>query len=290
MNFTQQIINGLSLGAIYALIALGYTMVFGILNLINLAHGEIMMVGAYTGYVLVNYYGQSLPVAIIGAIITCCIVGYFLERFCYRSILKGKRTGLVVSAVGASITIQYIIMLIFKSNPRAYNVNTSDFFNIGGVAISKIKIFILLISVIIMIVLVYFLKHTKSGISMRAVSDKEIAAVLCGVNKQSAISWAFGIGCALAGISGVIYGSLYLINPFMGGLPGMKAFCAAVLGGVGNIPGAVIGGLLLGLSETFSTAFFNSSIKDVLTFSILLLVLLFLPGGILGSNKGDKRV
>jgi len=290
MNFTQQIINGLSLGAIYALIALGYTMVFGILNLINLAHGEIMMIGAYTGYVLVNHYNQNLIVAILGAIVTCCISGYLMERLCYRSILKGKRTGLVVSAIGASITIQYIVMLIFKSNPRAYDINTSDLLNISDVAISKIKIFILVISILIMIVLTYFFKRTRSGIAMRAVSDKETAAVLCGVNKQSAISWAFSIGCALAGISGVIYGSLYLINPFMGSSPSMKAFCAAVLGGVGNIPGAVIGGLILGLSETFSTAFFNSSIKDVLTFSILLLVLLFLPEGITGSNKGDKRV
>ncbi|MGL5973135.1 MAG: branched-chain amino acid ABC transporter permease [Oscillospiraceae bacterium] len=290
MNFTQQIINGLSLGAIYSLIALGYTMVFGILNLINLAHGEIMMVGAYTGYILVNYFGFNLYIAMLGAIIVCCITGYLVERFCYRKILRGKKTGLVVSAIGASITIQYTIMLLFKANPRAYNIDQSQFINIYDASISKTKVFILIVSIIIMSILTYFLKYTKQGISMRAVSDKETAAMLCGINKQSAISCAFNIGCSLAAVSGVIYGSLYLINPFMGGLPGMKAFCAAILGGVGNIPGAVLGGLMLGFTETFSTVFFNSSVKDILTFVILLTVLLFLPGGLTGSNKGDNRV
>lgn len=291
MNFTQQIVNALSLGAIYSLIALGYTMVFGILNLINLAHGAVMMVGAYMGFICVNYLHTSIPIAVLFACIVCGLFGIVLEKFAYRPLLKGKPTGLVVAAVGASITIEYVMMLLFDSKPRAYNINyAKDILTFGEVAVSKMKLTILVMSVVIMLILAWFLKYTATGRAMRAVSDKELAASLCGVNKQQTITCAFVIGCALAAVAGVIYGSMYLIHPLMGGGPGLKAFCAAVLGGVGNIFGAVAGGLLLGFIETFVTVLLNSAVKDMVTYIIMILVLLFLPGGLTGTMKGDNRV
>lgn len=291
MNYTQQLFNALALGAIYALIALGYTIVFGIMNLINLAHGDVMMVGAYTGYICVNQYGASIPMAVVVACITCGLFGIVLEKFAYRPLMKGKSTGLVVAAVGASLTIEYVMMLLFDSKPRAYNIDYSgDFFMLGNVTLSKTKIMILLISIGIMLLLSWFLKYTSLGRAMRAVSDKELAAGLCGINKQHTITCAFVIGSALAAVAGVVYGSMYLIHPLMGSGPGLKAFCAAVLGGVGNIFGAVAGGLLLGLIETFVTVFFSSAMKDIVTYLIMIIVLLFLPGGLTGTIKGDNRV
>lgn len=291
MNMTQQLINALSLGAIYSLIALGYTMVFGILNLINLAHGDVMMVGAYTGFLCVNYLHFSLPLAIVCSAVVCGLFGIALEKFAYRPLLKGKSTGLVVAAVGASLTIQYVMMLLFDSKPRAYNINFSkDAIQLGDATLSKTKIMIFVTSIFIMILLSWFLKYTKMGRAMRAVSDKELAASLCGIHKQHTITCAFVIGCALAAVAGVIYGSMYLIYPLMGTGPGLKAFCAAVLGGVGNIVGAVIGGLLLGFLETFVTATMNSAFKEIITYSLMIFMLLFLPGGLTGTIKGDNRV
>ena len=291
MNLLQQVFNALSLGAIYALIALGYTMVFGVLKLVNLAHGEVMMVGAYAGLVLINEYNLPVIIAMIGATIIGGITGYLVERFSYRKLLKGKKGGLIISAIGTSLLMQYGAMLLFKSKAQAYDLDYSqDFININGVILSKTKILVLVMSIVFMVILTLFLKFHKIGLGMRAISEKETGAVLCGVNKQKMITYAFVVGCSLAGVSGVVYGSLYMIHPLMGTVPGLKAFCATVLGGVGNIPGAVIGGLMLGCIETFSSVFFNSSLKDGLTYLILILVLLFLPQGITGLKNGDKRV
>lgn len=291
--FLQQLINGLQLGFVYALIALGYTMVYGIVRLINFAHGDVFMVGAYLGYFGICFFQLPFPLAIAFAMIGCAILGMTIEKVAYRPLRTAPRITALITAMGVSLFLEYFTSLkfVFGPNylayPRPFKVTT---FQIGGVSFSTIQIIVFSVAIILLIVLQYFVKNTKMGMAMRAVSFDKDTARLMGINVDGIISLTFGIGSALAAAGGVLYGIAYpQINPFMGIMPGLKAFVAAVLGGIGNIPGAMLGAIIMGVVETMSSAFISSTMRDAIAFSILIFVLLFKPTGILGK-KGTEKV
>ena len=290
--FLQQLVNGLQLGFVYALIALGYTMVYGIIRLINFAHGDVFMIGAYLGYFCILYFHLPFPLALVLAMLGCAVLGVNIERFAYRPLRNAPRIAALITAMGVSLFLEYFSSLkfVFGPNylayPRPFTINT---YQIGGVSISTIQIIVFSVSIGILFILHYFIQKTKMGMAMRAVSyDKETASLM-GINVNRVISFTFGVGSALAGAGGVLYGIAYpQINPFMGIMPGLKAFVAAVLGGIGSIPGAMLGAIIMGLVETTSSAFISSTLRDAIAFSILILVLLFKPTGILGKIGTDK--
>ena len=287
--FTQQIVNGLSLGAIYALIALGYTMVYGICKLINFAHGDIIMVGSYIAYVLLAN-GISLPVSIIASVVGCVIVGVLIEKIAYKPLRDTSRISLLITAIGISYLLQNLCQLIMGVNPLTFpsiiNIESLNFF---GVTITGNMLVTLIISIILMIVIDLLVKKTKIGKAMRAVSEDREAASLMGININSIISITFAIGSALAAIAGIIWAANYpQLKPTMGSLPGIKAFIAAVFGGIGIVPGAVLGGFLLGLIETMTKAYISTQFSDGIVFFILIVMLIFKPNGILGKNEKEK--
>lgn len=287
--FTQQIINGLSLGAIYALIALGYTMVYGICKLINFAHGDIIMVGSYIAYVLLAN-GISLPVSIIASVVGCVIVGVLIEKIAYKPLRDTSRISLLITAIGISYLLQNLCQLIMGVNPLTFpsiiNIESLNFF---GVTITGNMLVTLIISIILMIVIDLLVKKTKIGKAMRAVSEDREAASLMGININSIISITFAIGSALAAIAGILWAANYpQLKPTMGSLPGIKAFIAAVFGGIGIVPGAVLGGFLLGLIETMTKAYISTQFSDGIVFFILIVMLIFKPNGILGKNEKEK--
>ncbi len=291
--FLQQLINGLQLGFVYALIALGYTMVYGIVRLINFAHGDVFMVGAYLGFFGIVAFHLPFPLAMAFAMLGCAILGIVIERFAYKPLRKAPRIAALITAMGVSLFLEYFTSLkfVFGPNylayPRPFEVRT---FQIGGLSISTIQIIVFAVAIFLLIALQYFVSKTKLGMAMRAVSfDKETASLM-GINVDGVISLTFGIGSALAAAGGVLFGIAYpQINPFMGIMPGLKAFVAAVLGGIGIIPGALIGALIMGLVETMSSAFVSSTLRDAIAFAVLILVLIFKPTGILGK-KGTEKV
>ena len=287
--FTQQIVNGLSLGAIYALIALGYTMVYGICKLINFAHGDIIMVGSYIAYVLLAN-GISLPVSIIASVVGCVIVGVLIEKIAYKPLRDTSRISLLITAIGISYLLQNLCQLIMGVNPLTFpsiiNIESLNFF---GVTITGNMLVTLIISIILMIVIDLLVKKTKIGKAMRAVSEDREAASLMGININSIISITFAIGSALAAIAGILWAANYpQLKPTMGSLPGIKAFIAAVFGGIGIVPGAVLGGFLLGLIETMTKAYISTQFSDGIVFLILIVMLIFKPNGILGKNEKEK--
>ncbi len=287
--FTQQIVNGLSLGAIYALIALGYTMVYGICKLINFAHGDIIMVGSYIAYVLLAN-GISLPVSIIASVVGCVIVGVLIEKIAYKPLRDTSRISLLITAIGISYLLQNLCQLIMGVNPLTFpsiiNIESLNFF---GVTITGNMLVTLIISIILMIVIDLLVKKTKIGKAMRAVSEDREAASLMGININSIISITFAIGSALAAIAGILWAANYpQLKPTMGSLPGIKAFIAAVFGGIGIVPGAVLGGFLLGLVETMTKAYISTQFSDGIVFFILIVMLIFKPNGILGKNEKEK--
>ncbi len=287
--FTQQIVNGLSLGAIYALIALGYTMVYGICKLINFAHGDIIMVGSYIAYVLLAN-GISLPVSIIASVVGCVIVGVLIEKIAYKPLRDTSRISLLITAIGISYLLQNLCQLIMGVNPLTFpsiiNIESLNFF---GVTITGNMLVTLIISIILMIVIDLLVKKTKIGKAMRAVSEDREAASLMGININSIISITFAIGSALAAIAGILWAANYpQLKPTMGSLPGIKAFIAAVFGGIGIVPGAVLGGFLLGLIETMTKAYISTQFSDGIVFFILIVMLIFKPNGILGKNEKEK--
>ena len=284
--FTQQIVNGLSLGAIYALIALGYTMVYGICKLINFAHGDIIMVGSYIAYVLLAN-GISLPVSIIASVVGCVIVGVLIEKIAYKPLRDTSRISLLITAIGISYLLQNLCQLIMGVNPLTFpsiiNIESLNFF---GVTITGNMLVTL---IILMIVIDLLVKKTKIGKAMRAVSEDREAASLMGININSIISITFAIGSALAAIAGILWAANYpQLKPTMGSLPGIKAFIAAVFGGIGIVPGAVLGGFLLGLIETMTKAYISTQFSDGIVFFILIVMLIFKPNGILGKNEKEK--
>ncbi len=290
LEWIQQLVNGISLGSIYALIALGYTMVYGIIKLLNFAHGEVFMIGAFTGFYAITILNLSFIPALILAMVVCSILGMLIERVAYRRLRSSTRIAALITAIGVSLFIQYVMIYFRGATPEAYpEVVSKQKIEIFGVTFSSQALFILLITIILMIFLQFIVHRTKIGKAMRAVSLDMDAARLMGINVDNTISATFAIGSALAGAAGVIFGMYYTsIDPLMGLLPGIKAFVAAVLGGIGIIPGAMIGGFILGIVETAVSAIGFSNWRDAAAFIILILILIFKPSGIFGKNTREK--
>ncbi|MEH7525280.1 branched-chain amino acid ABC transporter permease [Bacillus sp. JJ1503] len=290
MEWLQQLINGISLGSIYALIALGYTMVYGIIKLINFAHGDVFMIGAFIGFYAIAGWGLGFFPALLLAMTVCAIFGVLIERIAYKRLRNATRIAALITAIGVSLLIEYGVIYIRGAQPEAYpNVLANKSFNVFGAQISSQSLLILSVSIILMLILQFIVHKTKIGKAMRAVSHDMDAARLMGINVNNTISATFAIGSAMAGAAGVIFGVYYTkIEPLMGIIPGLKAFVAAVLGGIGIIPGAMVGGLVLGVVETVVSALGFSLWRDAAAFIILILILLFRPSGIFGKNAREK--
>jgi branched-chain amino acid transport system permease protein len=290
MEWIQQIINGISLGSIYALIALGYTMVYGIIKLINFAHGDVFMVGAFVGFYAIAGWGLGFFPALIISMVVCAIFGVLIERIAYKRLRNATRIAALITAIGMSLLIEYGVIYIRGAQPEAYpDVLPNKAFDVFGVQINSQSLLILSVSVALMIILQFIVHKTKIGKAMRAVSYDMDAARLMGINVDNTISATFAIGSALAGAAGVIFGVYYTkIEPLMGIIPGLKAFVAAVLGGVGIIPGAMVGGLVLGVVESVVSAMGYSLWRDAAAFVILILILIFKPSGLFGKNTREK--
>ena len=295
MIVLQQLINGLSLGSIYALIALGYTMVYGIVLLINFAHGDILMVGAYTAFFVLSAIGAGplgMLLAFVVSMIVCASLGVTIERFAYRPLRASPRLNSLITAIAISLILENgaRVLPFIGPNPRQFPrpsvVNISIF---EGLSISNIQVIVIILSALLMLALNYVVNYTKRGKAMRAVSFDLQAASLMGISANKIVSFTFALGSVLAAAGGVLYASAYpQVNPIMGMMPGLKAFVAAVLGGIGSIPGAMLGGFILGIAETFTKGFISSQFSDAISFSILIIVLLFKPTGILGKKARVK--
>jgi branched-chain amino acid transport system permease protein len=305
--FVQQIINGLVLGCMYALIALGYTMVYGVLNLINFAHAEVMMIGAMTGLTLLQLITGVAPdlpgivqltLAIVGAIPVCVAVNVLIERVAYRRLRGAPRLAPLITAIGVSILLQTFAMMIWGRNPLPFpQVMPSDPVEIMGALITPTQIMLLILTVIAMLALAFLVEKTKIGRAMRATAENPRIAGLMGVDANRVIVMTFAVGATLAAVAGVMWGAIYASAQFaMGFVPGIKAFSAAVLGGIGNIYGAMLGGLLLGLVESLGAGyigdltggFLGSHYQDIFAFAILVLVLTLRPSGIMGERVADR--
>jgi len=298
--FVQQLINGLALGAVYALIALGYTMVYGILHLINFAHGEVYMLGAYLGIIVMGVFtlaglpAYSLPLTIVLTILIsmafCALYGAAIERFAYRPLRGASKLAPLISAVGVSIILQNVVMLTqgteYKNLPPLL---PSEGFDLFGANVSPVQAFILGSSIALMVILHVFVTRTRLGKAMRATSQDRIMAGLLGININQVISITFMIGSSLAAAAGVMVTLYYgVVHFFMGYLAGIKAFTAAVLGGIGSIPGAMLGGFMLGLIENFGASYISSVYKDAFAFLVLIITLILRPSGLLGQKALDK--
>lgn len=291
-EFLQQMINGLSLGSIYALIALGYTMVYGIINLINFAHGDIYMIGAYVGFAATTFLHVSFIPAILISMVCCGILGIVIEKVAYKPVRNSTRIAALITAIAVSLFLEYGTMYFVKADTRTYPAVLANksikLFN-GNIILSTADIYIVVITILLMILLQFIIYKTKMGKAMRAVAMDKEAAEYMGVNINNTISFTFAVGSALAGVAGVLVGVYYnSINPLMGIVPGLKAFIAAVIGGIGIIPGAVLGGYFLGMTETMVSAYGGSLYKDGVAFAILIIMLLIKPNGLLGKNSKEK--
>ena len=289
-TFIQQLVNGVSLGSIYALIALGYTMVYGIIKLINFAHGEVYMIGAFVGYGIPRVTGLGFFPALIISMAACALLGFTIEKIAYKPLRHSSRITVLITAIGVSLFLQYIMMFFVGAQSRAYpNILNKTQYDLQGVIINSHQIYIVLTTVILMLLLQFIVKKTKQGKAMRAVSADRAAAQLMGIDVNNTISFTFLIGSALAGAAGVLVGIYYnSIDPLMGMMPGLKAFVAAVFGGIGNIPGAMIGGLSIGIIETMVGGYGNSMYRDAAVFALLIIVLIIKPSGLLGRPSGEK--
>jgi branched-chain amino acid transport system permease protein len=295
-TFLQQIVNGLSLGSIYALIALGYTMVYGVLRLINFAHGDVYMVGAYAGYYLSRKLEGREPsfvsalFVMLGAMIACAVLGLVIERLAYRPVRRASRLTLLITAIGVSLFIENGGQLVFGPDPKFFPSLAPHYeFVVAGVHLTSEQLTVIGVSFLLMILLRFFIMKTRTGKAMRAVSFNIDTAKLMGISTDGIIAVTFALGSALAAAGGVLIGmQIPKIDPLMGILYGLKAFVAAVLGGIGNVPGAVLGGLLIGTSEVMVVGYLSSTYRDAIAFGILILVLLLRPQGILGRVQKEK--
>ena len=286
----QQIVNGISLGSIYALIALGYTMVYGIIKLINFAHGDVYMVGAYVGFFVTTYTGVGFIPALIIAMASCAILGMTIEKVAYKPLRNSSRIAVLITAIGVSLLLEYVMMYFVGAQVRSYpKLLSGRIFNIGSIVVKTQQIYIVITALVLMFILQYTVNKTKVGKAMRAVSADKDAAQLMGIKVNDTISFTFAIGSALAGAGGVLVGVYYnSIDPLMGMMPGLKAFVAAVFGGIGSIPGAMIGGLSIGMLETLVSGYGNSMYRDAAVFAFLILILILKPSGLLGKNAKEK--
>jgi len=288
----QQLINGITLGSIYALISLGYTMVYGIIKLINFAHGDIFMVGAYIAFLSVAYLKLGLIPSLLISMIFCSVLGILIEKFAYKPLRNSPRIAALITAIGVSLLLENLMQIIMGADsrvfPRLVAEKNYHLFQ-GRIVINNKQIYLLIITILLMIILNFVVKKTKIGKAMRAVSQDMDAARLMGINVDTTISYTFAIGSALAAAAGVLVGLYYnTINPLMGVLPGLKAFIAAVFGGIGIIPGAMLGGFSLGIIETLVSGYGSSMYKDAVAFALLILILIIKPSGLLGKNIKEK--
>lgn len=286
----QQLVNGLILGSVYALLALGYTMVYGIIKLINFAHGDIYMMGAFVGYFLINSLHLNFFLALILAMIGTAALGVLVEFLAYRPLRNSTRIAALITAIGVSFFLEYVMVYFVGANTRSFpQVIETVRYSFGPISLTNIQLMILAVSLILMVLLQVIVQKTKMGKAMRAVSVDSDAAQLMGINVNRTISFTFALGSALAGAAGVLIALYYnSLEPLMGMTPGLKSFVAAVLGGIGIIPGAALGGFVIGLLETFATAFGMSDFRDAIVYGILILILLVRPAGILGKNVKEK--
>jgi branched-chain amino acid transport system permease protein len=299
-EFIQHTIDGISLGAIYALIALGYTLVFGILQFINFAHSEIFMLGSYAGFYLARFLGvgedqkQGLGwflIILFGSMITTAVIGFFVEKLAYRPLRAAPRINVLITAVGVSLLFQFGGQMLFGPNPRPFPalINLSSSYHVGSVQIDPIQIVVCVVAVALMLFLEFILFRTKVGKAMRAVSHDPKTALLLGINVDLIISLTFVIGSALAGAGGVLFGLTYpKIEPLMGTIPGIKSFVAAVLGGIGNVRGAVVGAVIMGLSEQYIVVYGLPPLRDAVAYAFLIGILLLRPKGLFGKTVAEK--
>ena len=289
-HFVQTLISGLSLGSIYALIALGYTMVYGIAKMLNFAHGDIIMVGAYAGIVAVFSLGMPPAIAIVISIVVCSLLGMLIERLAYKPLRQAAPLAVLITAIGVSYLLQNVALLIFGSEQKAFpTLFQIPTIYIGEVMIDGITLVTLAVTAAIMIGLTLFINKTKMGKAMRAVSEDKEAAGLMGISTNHTITITFAIGSALAAVASIFYGATYIyIKPTTGAMPGIKAFTAAVFGGIGSIPGAMLGGIVLGLIEQFSKAYISTLWADAIVFAVLVVVLVVKPTGLLGKKISEK--
>ena len=290
MDFLTTLISGLSLGSIYALIALGYTMVYGIAKMLNFAHGDVIMVGAFTVIVSVMTMGLPVWVGLLLSVVICTTLGMTIERVAYKPLRKAEPLTVLITAIGVSYLLQNVALLIFgstqKSFPTVFHVSSVHF---GDVSMSGESVVTLAVTIVIMICLSLFINKTRAGKAMRAVSQDKEAAELMGISVNRTISLTFAIGSALAAVAGIFYGATYgFIGPFTGSMPGIKAFVAAVFGGIGSIPGAMVGGILLGVLESMSKAYISTELSDAIVFASLIVVLLVRPTGLFGKVIKEK--
>lgn len=289
MEFISQLINGLQLGSIYALVALGYTMVYGIVKLINFAHGEIIMVGAYCMYLLMTHLNVPFPLAIAAAILFCAVLGVVIERVAYKPLRKATRISALITAIAVSLLLQNLCMLWVSPDSMMFPTIELPTYQFGQVSVNALLFITIGVTALCMILLQLFIKKTRLGKAMRAVSEDTDAARLMGINVNTTISVTFAIGSALAAVAAVLYCMTYTrIMPTMGSMLGLKAFVAAVLGGIGVIPGAMWGGFAIGIAESLTKGFISTDLADAVVFGILILVLLVKPSGLLGRNSKEK--
>ena len=292
--FVQQLINGLSLGSIYALIALGYTMVYGIVKLINFAHGDVMMVGAYAGYFVLMALGATVPGmagSFIAAMVLCGLLAILIERFAYRPLRNAPRLNSLITAIAVELILQNLMRVLpfVGPDPRQFPTMDTKNFSFGLLSISNLQLIVIIFSALLMIILNFTVNHTKTGKAMQAVSFDLQASALMGINVNKIIAITFVIGSVLAGAGGVLYATAYpQVDPVMGYIPGLKAFVAAVLGGIGSIPGAMAGGIILGIAETLTKGYLSSQYADAISYIILIVILLVKPAGLFGKKTTVK--
>ena len=289
-HFIQTLISGLSLGSIYALIALGYTMVYGIAKMLNFAHGDIIMIGAYAGIIAVAQMGLPPLIAVLLSILICALLGVLIEFLAYKPLRQAPPLSVLITAIGVSYFLQNLALILFGSQQKAYpTIVQLGQVTIGSVTIDGVTILTLLVTALIMVVLSFFINRTRMGKAMRAVSEDKAAAALMGISVNRTITLTFVIGSALAAFASIFYGMSYVyIKPTTGAMPGIKAFTAAVFGGIGSIPGAMLGGILLGLIEQLSKTYISTLWADAIVFGVLVLVLVVRPTGLLGKKISEK--
>lgn len=292
MSFISYFINGISLGSVYAIIALGYTMVYGIAKMLNFAHGDVIMIGSYVVFITVSMQGMPPAVGLILAVCTCTILGMVIEKVAYKPLRNATPLAVLITAIGVSYLLQNLALLIFSANPKSFtSIVTLPALSLAGgrLTISGETIVTVAACIIIMVGLTLFIKKTKAGQAMLAVSEDRGAASLMGINVNGTIALTFAIGSGLAAIAGVLLCSAYpTLTPYTGAMPGIKAFVAAVFGGIGSIPGAFIGGIVLGIIENLSKAYISTQMADAIVFGVLIIVLLVRPTGILGRKISEK--
>ena len=292
MVFLAHVISGISLGSVYAIIALGYTMVYGIAKMLNFAHGDVIMVGAYICFFATTRYSMNPILGVILAMIVCTLLGMAIERLAYKPLRQASSLAVLITAIGVSYFLQNAALLLWTSNPKVFTSvvqNSSVHLFDGRLNISSITIVTILTCMVIMVALTIFTGKSKMGKAMRACSEDKGAAQLMGINVNTTISMTFALGSALAAIAGVLLCSAYpVLVPTTGAMPGIKAFTAAVFGGIGSIPGALLGGILLGVIEIFAKAYISTQLSDAIVFAVLIIVLIVKPTGLLGKKISEK--